>query len=181
MSNVMIAWDSVRDSDTLPDNLYHVRIESFELDNWDDGRLIAKMRATVLAPNDCEGSAYFQRFFLGTSEDPDFEDPATHGKSFSLRLVKQCIKSTGVTPANSLADTLRLLEGTEVLLVNKVENDFNNVKKFFAVGEKTVGAPAGRAASSRPRITNGSGAHAQQPEQSGQTAGRAGQFAVVEE
>jgi hypothetical protein len=162
MSGTLVAWDAVRDNDTLPDGIYHVKIEEMVPDTHNDGRLIVRMRARVIAPTEYEGSSYFQRFFLGTQDDPDFTDPATQAKSISARQLKQLAAAAGVTLPPNLGAACASLTGVEVLLTNKQTTTdqggvFNNVGRFFALGAKPVGLSAGTQASARPRVTNGSG------------------------
>lgn len=185
MSSVLVAWDVVRDTDAVPDGVYHVKVETFDLDNHDDGRLIAKMRATIVGPKDYEGSSYFQRFFLGTQDDPDFVDPATMAKSISLKQLKQFGVAAGVALQPSLAAFVASLVGCEVLISNKQSASdsggiFNNIGRIWKLGEKAIGLTSGKQASTRPRVVNGSGAHA--PADAPTTPrSREAQFEVVEE
>lgn len=185
MSDTLVAWDAVRDNDTLPDGIYHVKVEEMTPDNHNDGRLIARMRARVIAPAEYEGASYFQRFFLGTQDDPDFTDPATQAKSISARQIKQLGTAASVTLPSGLAATCAALTGVEVLLTNKQTTSdqggvFNNVGRFFKVGEKQVGLSAGTQASARPRVTNGSGTILRAPSATAPTVATP-DFAIIEE
>lgn len=186
MSEVLVAWDAVRDNDTLPDGIYHVKIEDIEPDTHNDGRLIVRMRARVIAPAEYEGISYFQRFFLGTTDDPDFTDPATQAKSISARQIKQLATAAGVAPLPAgLSATCAALRDVEVLLTNKQTTTdqggvFNNVGRFFKVGDRPLGVTEGRQASARPRVTNGSGAVLRSSTATAPSA-KAADFAVIEE
>ena len=185
MSETLVAWDAVRDNDTLHDGIYHVKIEDIHPDTHNDGRLIVLMRARVVAPAEYEGTSYFQRFFLGTLDDPDFTDPATQAKSISARQLKQLATAASVTLPAGLAASCAALTGVEVLLTNKQTTTdqgcvFNNVGRFFKVGDRQVGLTEGRQASTRQRVTNGTGTILRAPAASAPKPASA-DFHVIEE
>lgn len=83
---------SVPDRDELPTGNWKFKIDELKEDPSNDGRLRYSCQLRALAP--LENLVHFERFFIGTDDDPDATDPQTWTASFGFKqLVRMCRKA----------------------------------------------------------------------------------------
>jgi hypothetical protein len=94
----VMPWDEIPDSNLLPTGSFNARGAEMEIGEADDGRLIVLAQIDVTEPADYASFRQFERFYLGTEDDPKAKQPATW-KRYPAQRIKQLFNAAQVPPA----------------------------------------------------------------------------------
>lgn len=183
MSKRTVSWDDIPDQTLLPEGVYPVRIESIE-EGETRGGPEAKLQAGCYqvqvqyrilkhpAVREFESLAIWDRFTLGTNDDPNFEDPATHAASISAKQLKRMLRAADTPLDPDFVKTFKAAEGRELevrVAIRKTKDDteLNDVKGYYPSGEKKIGVKRDGKAEAR----RSTGARLPAPQPAGAAAG----------
>lgn len=138
-----------------PPGRAHVRIES--MDDSEPTRTNKYQIRVVfrgIEPADVAEQPHFERFVIGTDDDPKADDPDSW-KGFAARRYKDMLTKAGVQATGSVAKDIEVAVGQQlgIVVANEVQKDKNrdgtdnpyagrvqaNIRSFFAYGEQPVG------------------------------------------
>lgn len=83
-----VDWNDVPDSDVVPTNLYALTVVDPKWEYTQDGKLVLNTQLRVDAPDMYKGTNVFNRFFIGTDDDPGADQPETWKKRAAQDLKK---------------------------------------------------------------------------------------------
>src|SRR5207249_5459750 len=100
----------------------------------------------------------FDRFVIGTEDDPEADDPETWKASIAARRLKAFVKSLGVSLGNNMQDTMEAAEGQKAIAMVSVDpkrkdpktgreyNESNSVTAYYQIGTAGMGPGVTKAA-----------------------------------
>ena len=179
--------------DAVPRGTYRVRIKDIDTQytQKEPPRLMYVTQIEIVEPDEVRGLTLWDRFVIGTPDDPEGEDPDTWRTFPAQRLHEMC-ESCGVPGNRSVAAMLRNTLGKEALAsVTQNADGRNEVKRYYSIGAKLIGYGTDGAAQQtrgapRARTMNGpartrpDGAARQETRVAGATVRRTSSPATVE-
>lgn len=139
--------EDIPESTLLPDGIYPFDIEGIKEDQTKKGWLMYTATYRV-AEGDFVGMPQFDRFTIGTEDDPNADDPETWKRSISARQLKRLFKAAQVPLSSDVDEMCQAAMGQRFLGViaqeiDKGERDpkykgmtRNNFRGYYAVGER---------------------------------------------
>lgn len=137
-----IDWDSVPDSTLLPDNMYVFEIESITEGASKAGHLMYT-GAFRVADGEFTGTPLYDRFAIGTNDDPTADDPQTWVKSIGARRMKRLFKAAmpDLPLAGNIDEMIRVATQQRfVAMVNIEEDDGVKDPKYKGVKRNRIAA-----------------------------------------
>jgi len=136
--------------DAVPRGNYRCKLREVEsvYTNKQPPRLMYVAQHDILEPEDYAGARLFDRFTIGTDNDPEAEDPESWSdKSFAVKRIKEMCTAFGVASNRSVAKMLRGAIGREALaFVVQPQEDQNEVKRYYPLnGDRRAGVATGAA------------------------------------
>lgn len=139
----------------FPPGRAHVRIESIDdVERTSTGKYQIRVTLRGLEPVDVADQPHFERFVIGTNEDPEADDPNSW-KGIAARRYKDMLKKAGIEASGSVEkDTVAAVGQALGILVSNEEQRANNrdgspnpyagriqasIRSFFIYGEQPVG------------------------------------------
>jgi len=154
---VRIPGKLIPDSSNLPDGVYLLRVEGFDVAESYDGYLQFKAQLRVEEPKSHKGLPHFEQWTIGHVKDPNANDDATW-KRFPATCCKQFVTRAGASFDGDPEDVAAELRGQRVMgrLVNTINPAKNRdgtpnpyagetrcqVKDWYEPGEKDAALSA---------------------------------------
>ena len=148
-------WDDIPDTGMVPDGAYLIQIidvpEAATKGGEDAvlpaGCLMYRAVHWIVEPAQFTGMQLFDNFVIGTAEDPEAEDPETWKASIGARLFKQMLKKAQVPFGQDLDEMCLIAVGQQLIAVvgsqiTKRGTPMNQIRSYYAVGERQVGIDA---------------------------------------
>ncbi len=141
--------DEIPDSTLLPDGIYPFDIEGIKEDQSKAGALMYTATYRV-AEGDFVGLPQFDRFNIGSPDDPNADDPETWKRSIGARQLKRLFKAAHVPLGTDVDDMCQAAIGQRFLgVVNQQTDDGvrnpqykgvvrNQFRGYYAVGERAT-------------------------------------------
>lgn len=145
------APETIPDSTVLPEGAILFTIEDIIEERTNEGdRLMYNFHFRAQEPPAVASLMHFERFTIGSPEDPEAEDPDTWAKSIGARIMKQVLKASQVELGEDLDEVFGAAKGQNVIgIVTQQVDDGsrdpkykgqirNRVQRWYAPGEREV-------------------------------------------
>ena len=110
-------WDEIPESAVVPTDAYLASIESMAEElSQSSGKLMYSTAFKIMEPTAHAGLNLFERFVIGSDEDPEAEDPETWKKSVGARRLKRCLKAAQI-PLDQNMDQVMALAIDQVVIL----------------------------------------------------------------
>lgn len=136
----MMNWDDIPDRVSLEAGHYLFKIQDIKeiQDERHPGVLIYRADLVVEEPSDVEGAMHFERFQIGTDEDPEAKESQTRRKSIAARQLKALLKAAQVPMLDTDEATFAAAKGCRFvgkigLTISKKDgNEYPHMKGYYA-------------------------------------------------
>lgn len=152
MQDRAFPWDEIPDSNIVPVGTYLLRgVELTEETSREAGKLMYKAQVSTIEPAEHANEALFERFVIGSDEDPLAKQPATWKASVGARRMKAMLNAAQIPSGLSTAQIAQTFPGAQFLCKvsqeEQKEGDYkgtisNRLSNFFKVGERATGLDA---------------------------------------
>ena len=166
-----VDWNDIpdpRQSGDLPDGIYMLGVETITKGASSDGKLMYEGIVRVVEPVAFAGSPLYENFVLGTTGDPNADDPHTLKESVAMGILKKLFTACGMSLGRDLDLMAQQAAGQRFLssVYTKVEpakkkdgtdNPFvgrkkNAMGRMWRVGERAVGLASTPPAATGPVV-----------------------------
>lgn len=110
----LIGTERERRPDNLDTGVYHCRVENLSETETTTGKLTFLVRSRVVAPASYKGMSLFDRFYIGTNEDPQAQGDAWK-KSWGAEQFKDFVTVCNIEPDSDFEVLGAQLNGKEFL------------------------------------------------------------------
>lgn len=117
-------WDQVQDNiAAVPSGRYLVVVESFEQEMSTTGKLMYTVQQRIQAPAAYKGMVLFERFVVGSAEDPEANDPQTwlSPRNVAVKRMKALFKGAALNTSQSITAMSRAILQKKVVAVVSIE------------------------------------------------------------
>jgi len=144
-------WKDIPDTNLVPEMVYAVTVKEMtegksKPSNTTQAKLMFTLQLKIDEPKAHKGLILWDRFTVGTEDDPEAKDPETWKTSFAARRLKQAVKALKVTLGNDMEDTMDAAQGQQCWVVVNVDppredpktgkkyGESNSIGAYFTVG-----------------------------------------------
>jgi len=174
-------WKDIPDTTLVPAGAYEVVVKELadtmsKSTDTARAKLMYVAQLKIAEPKGYKGQIIFDRFTIGTNDDPEGTDRETWKSSIAARRMKQFLKACKIDLGDDMDDTIEAVEGQHCVVMVRLDparedkrsgrtfGESNNVTAYYEVGAPgvTIGVPraaappsaaAPRAVVASPRAT----------------------------
>jgi hypothetical protein len=133
-------WKDIPDTNLVPADAYEVTVrelaETMSKAGEDQkSKLMYVATLRITAPKAFTGLQLYDRFTIGTNDDPHAKDPETWKGSFAARRMKQFVKAIKIPLGDDMDDTMEAAEGQKCIAMVNLDPKRKDPKTGREYGE----------------------------------------------
>ena len=162
-----VPWKDIPDSSIVPEDVYALRVKSIEETTTKEkpgkkAKLMYVAQLCIEEPKPYKGLVLFDRFTVGTEDDPQANDPETWKASIGAKRMKQLFKALQIDLGDDMDDTIENAESQRCLAGVKLDpahddvatgkhyGESNSIGTYYAIGAPGITVGGGKKTQSKP-------------------------------